>query len=49
PAVECEPCKAAAKRFLAKMQARKAAPEPVTEPPVPDELVLQPEPVTEPE
>lgn len=27
PAVECEPCKEAAKRFLAKMQARKAAKE----------------------
>ncbi|GAI01933.1 unnamed protein product [marine sediment metagenome] len=25
PVVECEPCKEAAKRFLAKMQARKAA------------------------
>ena len=25
PAVECEPCKEAAKRFLAKMQARRAA------------------------
>ena len=27
PAVECEPCKEAAKRFLTKMQARKAAKE----------------------
>jgi len=25
PAVECDPCKEAAKRFLAKMQARKVA------------------------
>ena len=27
PAAECEPCKEAAKRFVAKMQARKAAKE----------------------
>ncbi len=38
PAVECEPCKEAAKRFLAKIQAKKSKPvepppvvEPVTE------------------
>ena len=32
PAVECEPCKEAAKRFLAAIQAKKAAAEPVPEP-----------------
>ena len=32
PAVECDPCKEAAKRFLAKMQAKRAAvAAPVTE------------------
>lgn len=31
PVVECEPCKEAAKRFLASIQAKKAAAEPVPE------------------